>query len=128
MKEVFEIIDSSLNFLLNSTPSPHLKIALYRLVDELKILNYPKVELVDIISIRIILDYLLCDDKLIKMYTPLIKKGFLLISDILGDGLYVKIEPKIIAFEYEFYTNICPNRRQFENRLAEEIRNLLLKK
>jgi len=128
MKEVFEIIDSYLTFLLNSTPSPHLKIALYRLVDELKILNYPKVELVDIISIRIILDYLLCDDKLIKMYTPLIKKGFLLISDILGDGLYVKIEPKIIAFEYEFYTNICPNRRQFENRLSEEIRDLLLKK
>ena len=128
MKEVFEIIDSYLTFLLDSTPSPHLKIALYRLVDELKILNYPKVELVDIISIRIILDYLLCDDKLIKMYTPLIKKGFLLISDILGDGLYVKIEPKIIAFEYEFYTNICPNRRQFENRLSEEIRDLLLKK
>ena len=125
MKEVLKIIDSYLTFLLSSNPSPDLKITLRLLVNELKKLNYPKVELVDIISIRIILDYLLCDDKLIKMYTPLIKKGFLLISDILGDGLYVKIEPKIIAFEYEFYTNICPNRRQFENRLAEEIRNLL---
>ena len=61
------------------------------------------------------------------MYAPLIKRGFLLISDILGDGLYVKIEPKIIAFEYEFYKNICPDRRQFENRLSEEIRDLLLK-
>ena len=126
MKEVLKIIDSYLTFLLSSTPSPHLKIILYRLVDELKKLNYPKVELVDIISIRIILDYLLGDDELIKIYTPFIKRGIFLISDILGDGLYVKIEPKIIAFEYEFYQNICPDRRQFENRLSEEIRDLLL--
>ena len=128
MKEVLKIIDSYLTFLLSSNPSPDLKITLRLLVNELKKLNYPKVELVDIISIRIILDYILSDVHLIRIYAPLIKRGFLLISDILGDGLYVKIEPKIIAFEYEFYTNICPNRRQFENRLAEEIRNLLLKK
>lgn len=115
MKEVLKIIDFNINLLLNSKPSPQLKTALADLVDELKMLNYPRVELADIISIRIILDYLLSDIQLIKMYCPLIKNGFLLISEILGDGLYVKIEPKIISFEEEFYSGICPDKRQFEN-------------
>ena len=111
---------------MNSTPSPSQKIILDNLLSELKILNYPKVELVDIISISIILNYLLSDYKLIKMYSQLIKNSFEVIGDILSDALYVKIEPKIIAIENEFYTNICPDRRQFEHKLTEEIRELII--
>lgn len=123
---MLEIIDFYLNQLLKSKPSPKQKIILAELIAELKALKFPKVELVDIISIVIIIDYLLSDVDLIKMYSPLIKDGFHVISDILGDELYHKIEPKVIAVEDEFYKNICPDRRQFQNRLSEEIRNLLM--
>ena len=126
MKEVLEIIDFYLNQLLKSKPSPKQKIILAELIAELKALKFPKVELVDIISIGIIIDYLLSDVDLIKMYSALIKDGCHVISDILGDELYHKIEPKVIAVEDEFYKNICPDRRQFQNRLSEEIRNLLM--
>ena len=112
--------------MLKSKPSPKQKIILAELIAELKALKFPKVELVDIISIGIIIDYLLSDVNLIKMYSPLIKDGFHVISDILGDELYHKIEPKVIAVEDEFYKNICLDRRQFQNRLSEEIRNLLM--
>ena len=126
MRSVLKIIDFYLNQLMNSTPSPSQKIILDNLLSELKSLNYPKVELVDIISISIILNYLLSDYKLIKMYSQLIKNSFEVIGDILSDALYVKIEPKIISIENEFYTNICPDRRQFEHKLTEEIRDLII--
>ena len=126
MRSVLKIIDFYLNQLMNSEPSPKLKIILKNLLSELKGLKYPKVELVDIISISIILNYLLSDDKLIKMYSPLIKNSFEVIGEILSDALYVKIEPKIIAIENDFYTNICPDRRQFEHKLTKEIRDLII--
>lgn len=126
MKDVLKIIDFYLNQLLDSKPSPHQKIILATLIAELKELKFPKEELVDILSISIIINYLLSDAQLIKMYSPLIKDAYQTISDILGDALYHKIEPKVIAVEDEFYRNICPDKRQFQNKLSEEIRELLI--
>lgn len=126
MRGVLEIIDFYLNQLLNSKPSPQSKILLANLVDLLKELKYPNVELVDIISIRLMLDYLLSDEESIKKYEAMIKKAFHILSDILSDNLYVKIEPEIIILEDDFYKNVCLDERQFENRLIEELKDLLL--
>lgn len=121
-----EIIDFYLNQLLNSKPSPQSKILLAKLVDMLKELMYPNVELVDVISISIMLDYLLSDEELIKMHEGMIKKGFHILNDILSDRLYVKIEPEIIVMEDDFYKNVCLDERQYEKRLIEELKGLLL--
>ena len=59
------------------------------------------------------------------MYTPLIKKGFLLISDILGDELYVKIEPKLISLEDEFRKTIALSQKQINDKLTEEVKILM---
>lgn len=126
MRGVLEIIDFYLNQLLNSKPSPQSKILLAKLVDILKELKYPNVELVDIISIRLMLDYLLSDEESIKKYEAMIKKAFHILSDILSDKLYIKIEPEIILLEDDFYKNVCLDERQFENRLIEELKSLLL--
>lgn len=126
MRSVLEIIDFYLNQLLNSKPSPQSKILLANLVDMLKELKYPNVELVDIISIRLMLDYFLSDEESIKKYEAMIKKAFHILSDILSDKLYVKIEPEIIILEDDFYKNVCLDERQFENRLIEELKSLLL--
>lgn len=126
MKEVLKIIDFYLNQLLDSKPSPYQKIILSRLIDELKELKFPKVELADILSIGIAINYILSDRELIKMYTPLIKYAYQTISDILGDALYHYIEAKVIAIEGEFYTNICPDKRRFQNMLLEEMRDLFI--
>ena len=121
MKDVLKIIDFYLNQLLDSKPSPYQKIILAGLIAELKELKFPKDELVDVLSISIIINYLLSDSQLIKMYSLLIKDAYQTISDILGDQLYHKIEAKVIAIEEEFYKNICPDKRQFQNKLSEEI-------
>lgn len=121
-----EIIDFYLNQLLNSKPSPQSKILLAKLVDMLKELKYPNLELVDIISISIMLDYLLANEELIKMHEGMIKKGFHILNDILSDRLYVKIEPEIIVMEDDFYKNVCLDERQYEKRLIEELKGLLL--
>lgn len=92
----------------------------------LKELMYPNVELVDVISISIMLDYLLSDEELIKMHEGMIKKGFHILNDILSDRLYVKIEPEIIVMEDDFYKNVCLDERQYEKRLIEELKGLLL--
>lgn len=92
----------------------------------LKELKYPNLELVDIISISIMLDYLLANEELIKMHEGMIKKGFHILNDILSDRLYVKIEPEIIVMEDDFYKNVCLDERQYEKRLIEELKGLLL--
>ncbi|MBE6510977.1 MAG: hypothetical protein E7Z74_06895 [Methanobrevibacter millerae] len=74
----------------------------------------------------IILDYILSDERLIKSYEGYIRKALMVIDDILGDGLYVKIEPKIVSVEQEFYRNIAPSQKQFDDRLTEEIRKLII--
>ena len=127
MRDVLEIIDSCLNKLLNSTPSRDLKITLNNLIESLKDYDYPMEELVDIISVGIMLDYLLSADERIASHEKFIKKGFEIISDILGDRLYVKIEPELISLEDEFYRNIAPSPKQFDNMLTEEIKKLVIK-
>lgn len=127
MRDVLEIIDSHLNKLINSTPSKDLKITLNDLIESLKDYDYPMEELVDIISVGIMLDYLLSADERIASHEKFIKKGFEIISDILGDRLYVKIEPELISLEDEFYRNIAPSPKQFDNMLTEEIKKLVIK-
>lgn len=127
MRDVLEIIDSCLNKLINSTPSKDLKITLNDLIESLKDYDYPMEELVDIISVGIMLDYLLSADERIASHEKFIKKGFEIISDILGDRLYVKIEPELISLEDEFYRNIAPSPKQFDNMLTEEIKKLVIK-
>lgn len=127
MRDVLEIIDSCLNKLINSTPSRDLKITLNDLIESLKDYDYPMEELVDIISVGIMLDYLLSADERIASHEKFIKKGFEIISDILGDRLYVKIEPELISLEDEFYRNIAPSPKQFDNMLTEEIKKLVIK-
>ncbi|SDA45376.1 hypothetical protein SAMN02910315_00620 [Methanobrevibacter millerae] len=127
MRDVLEIIDSHLNKLINSTPSRDLKITLNDLIESLKDYDYPMEELVDIISVGIMLDYLLSADERIASHEKFIKKGFEIISDILGDRLYVKIEPELISLEDEFYRNIAPSPKQFDNMLTEEIKKLVIK-
>lgn len=127
MRDVLEIIDSHLNKLINSTPSKDLKVTLNDLIESLKEYDYPMEELVDIISVGIMLDYLLSADERIASHEKFIKKGFEIISDILGDRLYVKIEPELISLEDEFYRNIAPSPKQFDNMLTEEIKKLVIK-
>ena len=112
--------------LLRLEPSPYFRVLLDKLIVELKYHNYPNIELADIISIWIILDYILSDDALIKSYRDYIRKALLIINDILGDGLYVKIEPRIVSVEQEFYQNIAPTQKQFDDKLTEEIRKLII--
>ena len=111
--------------LMYSKPSPELKDDLNRLVAALKELDYPAVELVDIISIKIMLEYILKSSELIVQYGDFIRDSIYLISDILGDGLYIKLEPRIIFLEDYFYRNICIDRLHFENILLDEIKQLI---
>lgn len=115
-----------LSQLLILKPSPYFKVLLKKLIGELKSYGYPNVELADIISICIILDYLLSDSCLIKSYGNYIRNALFVINDILGDGLYVKIEPKIISIENEFYKNIAPCEKQYSDRFTEEIKKLII--
>ena len=95
------------------------------MISLLKEYGYPLDELVDVISIGIMLDYLLSSDELIAMHEGFIKKGFNTIADILGDKLYVKIEPDIIALEDDFYRNIAPSPKRFDDKLTEELKELI---
>ena len=71
------------------------------------------------------LDYILSSQALIKAHRDFIKNAVLLIGDILGDGLYVKIEPKLIVLEDEFRKNISMSSKQIDDRLSEEIKEIL---
>ena len=125
---MFQIIDFYLNQLSNSRPSPQIKTILENLIKELKHYNYPSIELVDIISIRIMLDYILSDTRLICAHKDFIKSAIVLIGDILGDGLYVKIEPKLIGLEDDFRKNIAISQKQIDDKLSEEIKVLIKEK
>ena len=125
---MLKIIDCYLNQLLNSKPSPQLKTTLSKLIGELKHYGYPDIELVDIISIRIMIDYILSNPTLIKPHEDFIKKATVLIADILDDGLYVKIEPRLISLEDEFRKNIALSQKQIDDKLSEEIRELIIEK
>lgn len=127
MRDVLEIIDFYLKQLLDSSPSEDLRHPLNKLISLLESYDYPMEELVDIISIGIMLDYLLASDERIRAHEAFIKRGFEIIADILGDRLYVKIEPELISLEDEFYRNIAPSPRQFDNMLTEEIKRLVIK-
>ena len=126
MKGCVRIIDFYLSQLLTLNPSPYFRVLLEKLIVELKYFGYPNIELADILSIWIILDYILKDERLIKSYDRYIRKAISVIDDILGDGLYVKIEPRIVSVEQEFYQNIAPSQKQFDDRLTEEIRKLII--
>lgn len=126
MKGCVRIIDFYLSQLLTLNPSPYFRVLLEKLIVELKYFGYPNIELADILSIWIILDYILKDERLIKSYDGYIRKAISVIDEILGDGLYVKIEPRIVSVEQEFYQNIAPSQKQFDDRLTEEIRKLII--
>lgn len=71
------------------------------------------------------LDYILSDAQLIYAHEDFIKKAIKIMNDILGDCLYVKIEPKLIALEDDFRKNIAISQKQIDDKLTEEIRELL---
>lgn len=74
------------------------------------------------------LDYILSNPGLIRPYEDFIKKATLIIADILGDELYVKIEPEIITLEDDFRRNIQVSQKQIDDKLSEEIRDLIIEK
>ena len=74
------------------------------------------------------LDYILSNPGLIRPYEDFIKKATLLIADILGDELYVKIEPEIITLEDDFRRNIQVYQKQIDDKLSEELRDLIIEK
>ena len=126
MRVVLKIIDFYLNQLITSEPSPYSKVILEKLVYYLRIYNYPLVELVDIISIQVMIDYILSSPILFKIHKEFIKDSISVIADILGDELYVKTEAKIIFLEYEFKNNICIEQKQINDKISEKI-NVFLK-
>lgn len=73
-------------------------------------------------------DYILSNPGLIRPYEDFIKKATFLIADILGDELYVKIEPEIISLEDDFRRNIQVSQKQIDDKLSEEIRDLIIEK
>ena len=74
------------------------------------------------------IDYIVSSETLIKAHRHFIKRAVVLISDILGDGLYVKIEPRLIALEDEFRKNITISQKQIDDRLSEEVRQLIIER
>ena len=98
---------------------------LARLIQLLKDYNYPLVELVDIMSIVLMLDYILSDDDLIEIYYDFINSSLDVIDYILSDNTYLKIEDKIIFLEDDFYRNICRNPIQFEAKFLKKLKELI---
>lgn len=121
-----KIIDYYLKKLLNSQPTPELRIILEKMVFMLKFYGYPDIELADIISIEIMLDHILSSPKLIRAHKDFIKESVSVINDILGDKLYVKVEPRIIMLEDDFRKNICISSKQYDDLLSEKLRDLIL--
>lgn len=107
------------------TYTPENKKDLRILVQILKDYNYPLIELADIISIVIMLEYILSDYKLIEIYNDFIKSSLDVIAYILGDKTYLKIEDRIIFLESDFYQNICANPRFFEERFSSELKKTM---
>lgn len=103
-------------------------ILLDRLIDLLKDSDYPIIELVDIISIRIMLEHIVSNPILLANCSDFIKKSIEIINEILGESVYVKIDMKLIALEDEFYRNIAIDKKRFEHKITEEIRQLTISK
>lgn len=99
---------------------------LAQLLQILKDNNYPLVELADILSVVMMLDYILSDKELIEIYGDFISLSLDVIAYILSGKTYLKIEEKIIFLEYEFYTNICHNSLEFEDTFIEELKKLIM--
>ena len=102
------------------------KNLLAQLIQILKEYNYPLIELADILSIVLMLEYILSDDKLIKTHKDFIDSSIDTIEYILSEKTYLKIEERIIFLEYEFYTNICENPKEFEDEFTEELKKLIM--
>lgn len=92
------------------------------LIQILKDCSYPLIELADIISIVLMIEYILADEKSMEIYKDFIRLSIDTIGYILADKTYIKIEDKIIFLEYEFYTNICKNPKAFEDRYINELK------
>ncbi len=125
MRVVLKIIDFYLNQLITSEPSPYSKVILEKLVCYLRVYGYPLVELADIISIQIMINYILSNPLLSKIHMDFINNSISVIADILGDELYVKTEAKIIVLEEEFRKSICINPKQIDDGITERINELL---
>lgn len=107
------------------TYMPENKKDLRILIQILKDYNYPLIELADIISIVIMLEYILSDYKLIEIYRDFIKSSLDVIAYILGDKTYLKIEDRIIRLESDFYQNICENPKFFEEIFYSELKKTM---
>ena len=99
---------------------------LAELLQILKDYNYPLVELADILSIVLMLEYILDDDVLIGIYEDFIDSSVDAIDYILGDKTYLKIEDRIIHLESDFYLNICNEPKVFEERFFGELKKLFM--
>lgn len=108
------------------TYTPENKKDLRILVQILKDYNYPLVELADILSIVLMLEYILDDDVLIGIYGDFIDSSVDAIDYILGDKTYLKIEDRIIHLESDFYLNICNEPKVFEERFFGELKKLFM--
>lgn len=71
------------------------------------------------------IDYILSNPTLINSHQDFIKRSVIMISDILGDELYVKIEPKLISLEEEFKKSISLSQKQINDKFTEEIKILM---
>ena len=97
-----------------------------QLIQILKDYNYPLIELADIISIVLMIEYILADEKSTEIYKDFIRLSIDTIGYILADKTYLKIEDKIIFLEYEFYTNICKNPKAFEEGYIKELKKFIV--
>ena len=74
------------------------------------------------------IDYIISNPTLINSHQDFVKRSVIMISDILGDELYVKVEPEIISLEDDFKRNIQVSQKQIDDKLSEEIRDLIIEK
>ena len=73
----------------------------------------------------VMLDYILSSPVLIRFHESFIRDAIDAIDDILGDRLYIKVEAEIIKLEHEFRKNICISTKQYDDRLFEEIKDII---
>lgn len=71
------------------------------------------------------IDYIISNPTLINSHQDFVKRSVIMISDILGDELYVKIEPKLISLEDEFRKSIALSQKQINDKLTEEVKILM---
>ena len=71
------------------------------------------------------IDYIISNPTLINSHQDFVKRSVIMISDILGDELYVKIEAKLISLEDEFRKTIALSQKQINDKLTEEVKILM---